>query len=66
VSMLEELTGMNPPVVSSQTAPDPLAPEHSVADVAKLHRATPFQGRTSLRDSLRAMLESAGCRVPPM
>ena len=60
ISLLEEITGMHPPVESSQPTSAPDAAEHSVAAVDKLCAATSFVVRVPLRDSLKAMLETAG------
>jgi GDP-4-dehydro-6-deoxy-D-mannose reductase len=65
ISLLEEVTGMHPPVESSQPTSTPDAAEHSVAAMDKLRAATSFVARVPLRDSLSAMLEAAGRAIPP-
>jgi GDP-4-dehydro-6-deoxy-D-mannose reductase len=59
ISLLEEITGIHPPLESSQPTSAPDAAEHSVAAVDKLHAATSFVARVPLRDSLRSMLDAA-------
>ena len=65
ISLLEEITGVHPPVESSQPTSAPDAAEHSVAAVDKLRAATSFVVRVPLRDSLRAMLETVSQAASP-
>ena len=58
IALLEEITGIHPPVESRQPTSATDAAEHSVAAVDKLRDATSFGARVPLRDSLRDMLEA--------